>query len=149
GEAHVVLGDFDLMNFNIQPGHMFGTQGFLSPEMVRGHRPQSITNDLFSLGCSLYWMLFHRTPIRDFMEIRREPLILHLALSLVGDIQDNRVHRAAFYSTIATQLRSLHEQGNPELNHAAQEVENLILRLLDHQPEARWPKPPSPAHTSG
>lgn len=78
-EGHVKILDFGLAQHDpfrngdvlvdpkrpddTQPGAVFGTVGYMSPEQVRGD-PADRRSDIFSLGCVLYQMLSGDPPFR-------------------------------------------------------------------------------------
>lgn len=70
----VYLGDA-----NKTQNMFIGTQGFIAPEMLE-HRPYSLPLDIYSLGATMYQLLFKETPFKSESRaeherrVRREPL---------------------------------------------------------------------------
>lgn len=48
-----------------QMGMMIGTPNYISPEQIRDSRSADIRSDLYSLGCTLYYMLTGRPPFES------------------------------------------------------------------------------------
>lgn len=80
GEEHVYLSDFGLAKVvastdrETRTGMFVGTTDYVSPEQVRGKRPDA-RSDVYSLGCTLFHMLTGRVPYPA--ELDWEKLVAH------------------------------------------------------------------------
>ncbi|MFO0904155.1 MAG: protein kinase [Pirellulales bacterium] len=94
-------------------GVTLGTFDYISPEQARDPRSADVRSDLYSLGCTLYYMLTGRPPFPD-------GTVLQKLLSHSGDSPpDVRAYR-------------------PELS---EEVSLVVQRLLAKQPSQRFQTP--------
>jgi response regulator RpfG family c-di-GMP phosphodiesterase len=95
-----------------EPGTLLGTVGYMAPEQARDPHAVDTRADLFSLGASMYWALTGREPYPE----------------TGNTIQD--LHRRM--TTSATPVR----QVRPEV---PVEVSDLIVRLMEMDPDQRYP----------
>ncbi|MCC7422806.1 MAG: protein kinase [Planctomycetaceae bacterium] len=118
----VKILDFGLAKFasdtpdtgSITAAHqIFGTVDFISPEQARSARSADIRSDIFSLGCTFYYMLSGRPPFPG--ETAMEKLTARIADGPIS-------------------IRSLRSDVPPE-------VEAVLLRMLARDPAARFQTP--------
>lgn len=83
-------------------GQVLGTVDFMSPEQARGQREVGSTSDIYSLGCTLYYLLVGRVPFHG---------------------QE--------YDSLARKLMAHIEEPLPRLEEAGVEVPPAVIELLD------------------
>ncbi|QJW99606.1 protein kinase domain-containing protein [Frigoriglobus tundricola] len=114
GQAKVL--DFGLARLPTQqmtePGVVLGTIGYMAPEQARDPHSVDSRADLFSLGATLYWALTGRDPYPESG----------------NPVQD--LHRR--FTTTPVPVRRV----RPEV---PAEVSDLVTRLMDPDPEMRFP----------
>src|SRR5262245_57521139 len=114
GQAKVL--DFGLARLPTQqmtePGVVLGTIGYMAPEQARDPHSVDSRADLFSLGATLYWALTGRDPYPE----------------TGNPVQD--LHRR--FTTTPQSVRRV----RPEI---PAEVSDLVTRLMDPDPEMRFP----------
>ncbi len=114
GQAKVL--DFGLARLPTQqmtePGVVLGTIGYMAPEQARDPHNVDSRADLFSLGATLYWALTGRDPFPESG----------------NPVQD--LHRR--FTTTPQPVRRV----RPEV---PAEVSDLVTRLMDPDPELRFP----------
>jgi serine/threonine protein kinase len=114
GQAKVL--DFGLARMPTQqmtePGVVLGTIGYMAPEQARDPHSVDSRADLFSLGATLYWALTGRDPYPE----------------TGNPVQD--LHRR--FTTTPPPVRRV----RPEV---PAEVSDLVARLMDPDPEMRFP----------
>ncbi len=114
GQAKVL--DFGLARLPTQqmtePGVVLGTIGYMAPEQARDPHNVDSRADLFSLGATLYWALTGRDPYPESG----------------NPVQD--LHRR--FTTTPVAVRRV----RPEV---PAEVSDLVTRLMDPDPEMRFP----------
>ncbi|HQU44821.1 MAG TPA: protein kinase [Pirellulales bacterium] len=81
-----VTSEKDAMPGLTQSGQMLGTPDFIAPEQILDAHKADIRADIYSLGCTLYYLLsgrppFHATSLYEVLEAhhKREPTPLNLA----------------------------------------------------------------------
>ncbi|MDP8228950.1 MAG: serine/threonine-protein kinase [Candidatus Electryoneaceae bacterium] len=114
-EGEVKITDFGLAILEDTPkltrqGMMIGTPSYLSPEVINGHEPNE-RSDLFSLGVTFYEVLTKKSPFQG--------------QTVSETLQNILNHEPEPPSSIAINIP-------PELDR-------IILRLLDKQPQQRYP----------
>lgn len=118
----VKILDFGLAKFasdtpdtgSITAAHqIFGTVDFISPEQARSARSADIRSDIFSLGCTFYYMLTGRPPYPG--ETAMEKLTARIADGPIS-------------------VRSLRSDISPEL-------EDVLLKMLARDPAERFQTP--------
>jgi response regulator RpfG family c-di-GMP phosphodiesterase len=114
GQAKVL--DFGLARMPTQqmtePGVVLGTIGYMAPEQARDPHAVDSRADLFSLGATLYWVLTGQDPYPESG----------------NPIHD--LHRR--FTTTPVPVRRLRPEVPPE-------VSDLVTRLMDPDPEMRFP----------
>ena len=103
-----------------EPGTLLGTIGYMAPEQARDPRTIDARADLFSLGASLYWALTGQEPYPE----------------TGNPLQD--LHRR-----LTTSPPPVH-QLRPEI---PQEVSDLVARLMQTDPDQRFPSARAVAST--
>ncbi len=105
----VESGDGDLT----ASGVTLGTFDYISPEQARDPRSADVRSDLYSLGCTLYFMLTGQPPFPDGTVLQK----------LLSHTSDERPDPRLF---------------RPEL---PEEVTNILARMLSKHPEERYQQP--------
>src|SRR5439155_10340262 len=107
----VQSGDIRLANNDLtQEGAALGTPDYIAPEQARDARHADIRADLYSLGCTFYYLLAGRAPYPEGSAI--EKLLMH-QLDLARPIEELR-------PDVPPQLRA------------------IIHRLMEKRPEQRF-----------
>lgn len=96
-----------------QSGVTLGTFDYISPEQARDPRSADVRSDIYSLGCTLYFMLAARAPFPDGTALQK--LIRHNS----DDPPDVRLFR-------------------PDI---PEEVVAILMRMLTKKPEQRYQTP--------
>ena len=94
-------------------GQMLGTPDYIAPEQIRNAQSADIRADIYSLGCTLYYLLAGRPPFR-----RRQPLG-----PLPSSLLDGR--RAA----------------KPRAPEVPVELAALVAKMLAKEPDRRFQTP--------
>jgi response regulator RpfG family c-di-GMP phosphodiesterase len=115
GQAKVLdfgLARMPTTHMATEPGVVLGTIGYMAPEQARDPHSVDSRADLFSLGATLYWALTGRDPYPESG----------------NPVQD--LHRR--FTTTPPPVRRV----RPEI---PAEVSDLVARLMDPDPEMRFP----------
>jgi len=106
-------------------GCIMGTPFYMSPEQIRGHRGMDIRSDLYSLGCTLYFMLTREPPF-----VGKTPVVT-MQMHLKEPAPDPRERNAVVPAELAQITLKLMEK-DPELRYkspaALREDLNSFLR---------------------
>lgn len=91
-------------------GCIMGTPFYMSPEQIRGHRSIDIRSDLYSLGCTLYFMLTREPPF-----VGKTP-VMTMQMHLREPAPDARERTPGVPAELAQIARKLMEK-DPELRY--------------------------------
>ncbi len=117
-EGHVKVTDFGLAlqvedddERVTRDGTTVGTVDYMAPEQARDSRAASIRSDMYSLGCTLYYLLIGHAPFFG------------------GDVADK----------LARHCNEPAPDPRKERPEIPEELANVILKLLAKRPERRYP----------
>jgi serine/threonine protein kinase len=117
-----------------QIGEVMGTPDYISPEQAESSHTVDIRADLYSLGCTLYFLLAGRAPFSGLVPIEK---LFHHRYHMACPIED---HRSEVPLEVATVVRKLMEK-KPE--HRYQTPAELVAAL--DEVIAKLPPDPEPA----
>lgn len=116
-----------------QLGSVLGTPEYIAPEQARDSHASDVRADLYSLGCTFYFLLTGQPPFP--YGTLTEKLLQHQldAVPAVDPIRRERL----------TTWRREHPDANITANmmHVPKPVEEILLRLLAKHPEDRYQTP--------
>jgi serine/threonine protein kinase len=116
-----------------QVGSVMGTPEFIAPEQARDSHTSDIRADLYSLGCTLYFLLTGRPPFPTGTMM--EKLLQH------QNDEAEPVGQARFQRMLA--WKGTRATGNipKEMLRVPAPVDEVVRRLLSKQPEDRYQTP--------
>lgn len=112
-------------------GTLLGTPGFLAPEQGRDPRSVTVAADVYSLGCTAYFMLSKRTPFtgKDSLDILRQ----HCEAPRPS-VRSLRPDVDAELAELIERMMSVSPDDRPTPHELVRLLDQMIPRLTDSRP---------------
>lgn len=128
GLARIVpQGGFESGTELTQMGVVMGTPDFIAPEQARDSKKTDVRSDLYSLGCTLYYLLTARVPFPQGTVTEK---LLHHQLDDPAPVED--VRRKQLY------IRGMDPK---EIKYLSNKVSDIVRILMAKKPEDRFQEP--------
>jgi len=121
----VKISDFGLARFEsengsegrlTQAGAVLGTVDYIAPEQAQNARQADIRADIYSLGCTLFYLLTAQPPFSG------ESIVEKVSARLTGDLADPRSYRADIPAGLVAVLQRMTKRRPAERLQAPREV---------------------------
>jgi serine/threonine-protein kinase len=130
-------------------GVTLGTFDYISPEQARDPRAADVRSDIYSLGCTLYYMLVGRPPFPDGTALQK--LLRHNA-DEPEDVRNFRPELSPKFAALVSRMlakRPIQRFQSPQelINELLLVADQLGLADVGRRGKSTWP-PPRPAEPS-
>jgi serine/threonine protein kinase len=142
-------------------GQMLGTPDYIAPEQIVDAQKADVRADIYSLGCTLYYLLtggppFRATSLYDLLQAHhsmdarllnfvRPEVPTELAALVAKMMAKEPERRFKTPAGVSEALAPFYKKGNAALKPAKQEVSQIATTETRHSAPGMKPTPPAPA----